>query len=82
MDGEAFRVGGHFGSSHPSAAAMEDPMQSQNQFLFNARPAPLQLQLFGSPAGKIKMDAAPVCFTRCCVIFPESEPPFSSGFFR
>ncbi|CAO2033792.1 unnamed protein product [Urochloa humidicola] len=55
MDGEAFRLGplgGHLGSSpapYPSGA-MEDPMQSQNQFLINAKPAPMQLQLFGSPA--------------------------------
>ncbi|OEL20844.1 hypothetical protein BAE44_0018140 [Dichanthelium oligosanthes] len=55
MDGEAFRqLGGHLGSSpapYPSGA-MEDPMQgqNQNQFLFNARSAPMQLQLFGSPA--------------------------------
>jgi len=52
MDGEAFRMGGHLGASHPSGA-MEDPIQSQNQFLFNAKSAPLQLQLFGSPAGKM-----------------------------
>jgi len=49
MDGEAFRMGGHLGASHPSGT-MEDPIQSQNQFLFNAKSAPLQLQLFGSPA--------------------------------
>ena len=54
MDGEAFRLGAHLGSSHPSAA-MEDPIQTQNQsqFLFNAKSAPLQLRLFGSPAGKM-----------------------------
>ena len=52
MDGEAFRMGGHLGASHPSGT-MEDPIQSQNQFLFNAKSAPLQLQLFGSPAGKM-----------------------------
>ncbi|PAN03843.1 hypothetical protein PAHAL_1G024500 [Panicum hallii] len=51
MDGEAFRVGAHLRSLHPSAA-MEDPIQTQNQnqFLFNAKSTPLQLQLFGSPA--------------------------------
>jgi E3 ubiquitin-protein ligase BOI-like protein len=34
---------------------MEDPIQTQNQnqFLFNAKSTPLQLQLFGSPAGKM-----------------------------
>jgi E3 ubiquitin-protein ligase BOI-like protein len=54
MDGEAFRVGAHLRSLHPSAA-MEDPIQTQNQnqFLFNAKSTPLQLQLFGSPAGKM-----------------------------
>lgn len=57
MDGEAFRVGGHLGSSpapYPSSAT-ENP--SQNQFLFDARSAPLQLQLFGNAAGK----------TQCCI---------------
>ncbi|KAJ1277720.1 hypothetical protein BS78_04G025400 [Paspalum vaginatum] len=48
MDGEAFRVGGHLGSSYPSGGAMEDPNQSQ--FLFNDKSVPLQLQLFGSTA--------------------------------
>ncbi|TVU33540.1 hypothetical protein EJB05_25364 [Eragrostis curvula] len=49
MDGEAFRMGGHLGSSpapYPSNA-MENP--NQNQFLFDARSAPRQLQLFGNP---------------------------------
>ncbi|GJM90113.1 hypothetical protein PR202_ga06362 [Eleusine coracana subsp. coracana] len=48
MDGEAFRVGGHLGSSpapYPSSAT-ENP--NQNQYLFDARSAPLQLQLFGN----------------------------------
>ncbi|KAF8677133.1 hypothetical protein HU200_046600 [Digitaria exilis] len=51
MDGDAFRLGAHLGSSHPSTT-MEDPMQPQNQsqFMFNANSAPLQLQLFGGPA--------------------------------
>ncbi|XP_062218096.1 BOI-related E3 ubiquitin-protein ligase 1-like [Phragmites australis] len=52
MDGEAFRVGGHLGSSpapYPSNA-MENPNPNQNQFMFNAKSAPLQLQLFGSAA--------------------------------
>uniref|UniRef100_A0A0A9DUK2 RING-type domain-containing protein n=1 Tax=Arundo donax TaxID=35708 RepID=A0A0A9DUK2_ARUDO len=54
MDGGAFGVGGHLGSSpaaYPSGA-MENanPHPNQNQFLFNAKPAPQQLQLFGSTA--------------------------------
>ncbi|GJN18907.1 hypothetical protein PR202_gb06119 [Eleusine coracana subsp. coracana] len=48
MDGDAFRVGGHLGSSpapYPSSAT-ENP--NQTQYLFDARSAPLQLQLFGN----------------------------------
>ncbi|KAL6629216.1 hypothetical protein ACP70R_028981 [Stipagrostis hirtigluma subsp. patula] len=53
MDGERLGVGGRLGSSpapYP-AGAMENP--NPNQFLFDAKSAPLQLQLFGSTTAPV-----------------------------